>query len=321
MTDKHMVALAARQDIFRFDSDTHLGRTILIALSIGVLIGIYFSNKTIVMVPPEYFENLPQTLTVKLAITEKKEEKKKEKKDETVVKKQLKVPKIISTNAPNKGVGKGDIKERVTQKGLLAIISGRAKSANVAGANMMNNVFAKDLDQVLNNIGGLKTSGNTGIGRQGIAGAKFNSGYAGGGGAGGIDDLLGALSGEGATRVGGLTKRASVDLPNDKSFWADQGGLSGRNPQDIYRVVMQHIGGLRAEYNKRLREKPNLRGKITVRFTIDPPGNVTTCTVTGSTMNDKILEMLVVSRVKSWKFDACGQCGLATVTYPFAFSQ
>ena len=75
MTDKHMVALAARQDIFRFDSDTHLGRTILIALSIGVLIGIYFSNKTIVMVPPEYFENLPQTLTVKLAITEKKEEK------------------------------------------------------------------------------------------------------------------------------------------------------------------------------------------------------------------------------------------------------
>lgn len=320
MTDKQMVALAARADIFRFDNDTKLGRNVLIALAIGILLSIYFSNKQIIMVPPEYFENLPQTISAKIVVTEKKEEKKK-KKEEAPIKKQLKVPKMIVNNAPSKGVGKGDIKERVTQKGLLAIITGRTKSANVAGADMMKNVFAKDLDQVLNNIGGLKTSGNTGIGRQGIAGAKFNSGYAGGGGAGGIDDLLGALSGEGASRVGGLTKRASVDLPNDKSFWADQGGLSGRNPQDIYRVVMQHIGGLRAEYNKRLRDKPNLRGKITVRFTIDPPGNVTTCIVTGSTMNDKILEMLVASRVKTWKFDACGQCGLATVVYPFAFSQ
>ncbi|MFH0920053.1 MAG: AgmX/PglI C-terminal domain-containing protein [Fibrobacterota bacterium] len=321
MTDKQMVALAARQDIFRFDNDTKLGRSVLIALAIAILLSIYFSNMQIVMVPPEYFENLPQTITAKIVISEKKDEKKEKKKEETAVKKLLKVPKMIQSNAPNRGVGKGDIKERVTQKGLLAIISGRTKSANVAGANAMNNVFAKDLDQVLENIGGLKTAGNTALGRTGMAGKQFNTGYAGGGGAGGIDDLLGALAEGGARQVGGLTKRASVDLPNDKSFWADQGGLSGRNPQDIYRVVMQHIGGLRSEYNKRLREKPNLRGKITVRFTIDPPGNVTSCIVTGSTMNDKILEMLVASRVKSWKFDACGQCGLATVTYPFAFSQ
>lgn len=104
-------------------------------------------------------------------------------------------------------------------------------------------------------------------------GTKYNIGYGGGGGAGGVDDLLAGLGGSGAT-VAGLTKRANVELPSSKDIMVDQSALGGRHPEDIYRVVMQHIGGLRTEYNKRLRAFPNLKGKITVRLTIDSTGAV-----------------------------------------------
>jgi TonB family protein len=144
-----------------------------------------------------------------------------------------------------------------------------------------------------------------------------------GGGGGGIDDLLGELAGGGAAArsSGSLTRRATVELPTSKEFWSSEDNMAGRSPDEIRRVVMQHIGGLRAEYNKRLRSNPMLKGKIVVRFTIDPPGRVIRCELVNSTMNDKILEMSVVSRVQAWQFEACGRCGTATVTYPFAFSQ
>lgn len=325
MADNKLVALAARRDIFEIEDDRRILTTSAISIIVGILLGIWFATMEIVEVVSDFFENLPTEISatiVSLPEEKKKEEEKKKKevkkkKKDKIKKKMLKAQKLRARGA--RGVGKGDIKQRVTQKGLLAIISGKTK-ANVAGAVFMDNVFAKDLDAVLNNIGGLKTAGRAGIGRMGTAGGKFNTGYSGGGGAGGIDDLLDGLAGAAST-VSGLHKRATVKLPSSKAFWAHQDGLAGRNPQDIYRVVMQHIGGLRAEYNKRLRSRPNLSGVVTVKFAINQPGRVLWAKVVKSTIRDKMLELSIVRRLKTWKFDACGKCGIATVTYPFAFSQ
>ncbi|OGS37460.1 MAG: hypothetical protein A2293_11035 [Elusimicrobia bacterium RIFOXYB2_FULL_49_7] len=322
MSDAKLVAIAARKDLFEVESDRRIGLLVLISIIMGILLGIWFTTLQFVDVVSDFFEKIPPEISATIVTLpeemKKEEEKKKPKEEKKVEKKELKVPKLKAAG-PVAGAGKGDIKQAVTQKGLLAIISGKTRS-NVAGANFMGNTFAKDLNQVLNNIGGLKTSGTAGIGRMGTAGANFNSGYSGNGGAGGIGDLLNGLAGAAST-VSGLTKRASVDLPSSSDIWNDAGGLGGRNPADIYRVVMQHIGGLRAEYNKRLRDKPNLKGKVTVKFAIDQAGNVISSTVVSSTLRDKIMEMEVLKRVRTWRFDPCSKCSIATVTYPFAFSQ
>lgn len=86
--------------------------------------------------------------------------------------------------------------------------------------------------------------------------------------------------------------------------------------------MMQNIAALRYAYNKRLREKPGLKGRITVRFAIDEFGNVLYCAVEESSIDDNILETLVMNRIKHWRFEKIDKPGdITEVVYPFVFSQ
>ena len=88
------------------------------------------------------------------------------------------------------------------------------------------------------------------------------------------------------------------------------------------RVVMQNISALRYSYNKRLREKPGLKGKITCKFAIDEFGKVIFCELLGSTMADPELEAEVIGKINRWVFDKIDKPGDVTeVQYPFVFAQ
>lgn len=101
------------------------------------------------------------------------------------------------------------------------------------------------------------------------------------------------------------------------------GTLSGkRSRMSIQRVVVQNSAALRYAYNKRLSEKPELTGRITVKFAIDEFGGVIFAQSVESTMGDSEFESVVVDMVKGWKFEAADNPGDVTeVTYPFVFSQ
>ena len=88
------------------------------------------------------------------------------------------------------------------------------------------------------------------------------------------------------------------------------------------RVVMQNLAALRYAYNKRLREKPGLKGKITVKFAIDEFGKVIFCQVVETTMGDPELETTVAAKIRLWVFEKIDKPGDVTeVVYPFVFSQ
>jgi uncharacterized protein (TIGR02145 family) len=148
------------------------------------------------------------------------------------------------------------------------------------------------------------------------AGIGYGSGYGGGRGA---DDLLGGLMGNSEEGID-LKRRGELKVSPD---FLKGGTLTGaRSRASIQRVVMQNMAALRYAYNKRLREKPGMTGKITVKFAIDEFGKVIFTQVTESTMDDSELETTVVSRVKSWIFDRVDAPGDVTeVVYPFVFSQ
>jgi TonB family protein len=89
----------------------------------------------------------------------------------------------------------------------------------------------------------------------------------------------------------------------------------------IMRVVMQNLSALRYAYNQRLREKPGLKGKITVKFVIDEFGTVMHCEVVESSMGDNLLEAKVTGKIIRWKFERIDKPGdITEVVYPFVFS-
>jgi TonB family protein len=123
---------------------------------------------------------------------------------------------------------------------------------------------------------------------------------------------------------GGLDDlRRRGELNTAPSAISRSGTLTGnRSRASIQRVVMQNMAAMRYAYNRRLREKPNLAGKITVKFAVNEFGMVIFAQVTESTMNDAKFENTIVERVKNWAFERIDSPGdITEVSYPFVFSQ
>jgi TonB family protein len=275
-------------------------------------------------VPSDFFERLPDERVAKLVTIPgelKKEEKKKEEEIKTE-KKKLEPSK--AKGAGGKTGGGGDPRARVTRKGVLGIISGQVKGKAVASADIFGKGgFASDIDAVLAGVGGLKSGGSGGVGRKGVAGIGYGAGYGSGfgGGAGGVDDLIGSLMGGDEGSGLALKKRGELKL-TEPSFTKGGALTGGRSKASIMRVVMQNLAALRYEYNRRLREKPGLKGKIQVKFAIDEFGKVIFCQVMESSMDDKLLEEKVVEKIRRWVFEKIDKPGdITEVVYPFVFSQ
>ncbi|MFW6245611.1 MAG: AgmX/PglI C-terminal domain-containing protein [Fibrobacterota bacterium] len=96
----------------------------------------------------------------------------------------------------------------------------------------------------------------------------------------------------------------------------------GRSRASIMRVLMQNIAALRYAYNKRLEEKPDLEGKIAIKFAIDEYGKVIFAQVIQSTMKDPKLEKTLVEKIRYWVFSKIDEPGqVAEFVYPFVFSR
>ena len=318
--------MKSRTDIFYVEKTSRLRNIEVIAMILAIGAGIFLSTRTIVEVATDFFEKLPEERTAKLvkeevAATLEQEKKKEEKKEEVPSdKKQLKPTKSqgVSSNQ-----GGGDPRARVTAQGVLGIVSGQIKGKSVASADIFGKGgFATDIDAILSGVGGLKSGGDGGSGRKGVAGIGYGAGYGSGfgGGAGGVSDLLGGLMGPPS---GGMNLKTRGELKiADPKFLTGGALTGGRSRASIQRVVMQNIAALRYAYNRRVRDKPGLTGTVTVKFAIDEFGKVIFAQVVGSTINDSELETTVVTRVKGWVFEKIDKPGDVTeVTYPFAFSQ
>jgi Ca-activated chloride channel family protein len=195
---------------------------------------------------------------------------------------------------------------------------GKGTSEDLSG----NGGFATGIDKVISGIGGLKAG--SGVGRRGTAGIGYGSGYGsgfGGSGAGGVDELIGGLVNGGNGGALDMKKRGSLNISGPE-YLKGASLTGGRSKASVMRVLMQNLAALRYAYNKRLREKPGLNGKITCKFAIDEFGKVIFCQVVSSTIGDPELEALIVAKIKLWVFEKIDKPGDVTeIVYPFVFSQ
>jgi hypothetical protein len=329
---EYMQVLKNRPDIFVIEKDRRLQVTELISLIIGVIFGFWLSTMEVVKVATDFYQKIPEERIAKLMNAQELPQTLQKQKDDEKKKEEIKTEKtdVKKLKEAKKGAGGttgggGDPRARVTRQGVLGIISGQVKGKTVASADLFGKGgFATGIDAILSGVGGLKAGGGGGAGRRGAAGIGYGAGYGsgfGGSGAGGIDDLIGGLMGGGEGGGLELKKRGSLKI-SAPDFLKGGSLTGGRSKASIMRVVMQNLAALRYAYNKRLREKPGLKGKITVKFAIDEFGKVIFCQVIESTMSDPELETTVAEKIKRWVFEKIDKPGDVTeVIYPFVFSQ
>lgn len=86
----------------------------------------------------------------------------------------------------------------------------------------------------------------------------------------------------------------------------------------IRRRVQQYLPELEAIYSDAIRKNPDLRGKLLVRFRIDPSGKVERAEPAAEPLGDSAFVDAVLRKVRRWTFAPTG--GRAVdVIYPFVF--
>jgi len=137
-------------------------------------------------------------------------------------------------------------------------------------------------------------------------------------GSGGIDQLIGELGG----KVEGirLADKQSTAIENPIQLKDTEGKAVGRPYESVAAVVDGLKGWIRFIYNKALRENPDLKGVVTLEFTITKEGNVTNVSVASTTLKYPPIEEALVKRFKLLKFPASPKSGSVTVVYPITFS-
>ena len=333
LTEAEYVAkLKSRSDIFSVERDHRLRNIEVFLMVVGVFLGIWITKHEMIQVASDFYEKIPEQVSAKLLKGDELPATLQQKKEDEKKKEEIKTDKKTLKPSKAKGAGGtygggGDPRARITQKGVLGIISGKVSGKTVASADIFGKGgFASNIDGILQGVGGLKAGGSGGVGRKGVAGIGFGAGYGSGfgGGGGNVDDIIGGLLGGGG-ESGLALKQASHkgELKIYEPKFVKGGALTGgRSRASIMRVVMQNLAALRYAYNKRLREKPGLKGKITCKFAIDEFGKVIFCEALESTMDDSQLEAEVVDKIKRWVFEKIDKPGDVTeVVYPFVFSQ
>ena len=287
---------------------TIAGGSVLVALALS-----FWASMYEVVVDEVIFDSSEgPDLTAQMSMDEKKEEKKEEKKKEE--------PKKPRKKAGGGGKPRGKGQPNAPQtRGVLKLLTAQTKTASAAAYDLMKNQkFTKDIDKVLKDVAGLQTTGKTVLGgRRGKADGGFNEGYA-EGGAGGIGDGLAGLFGGGG---GGIATKAKGNIKTPSARDIDMGAGGGsRSAADIMKVVRQRTPGLRHIYNKFLKKKPGFQGKVTLKFTIAPGGEVISISIASSTTGYGEFDAQIKSAVGNWTFSKV-KSGNTTVTIPFTFSE
>jgi periplasmic protein TonB len=83
-----------------------------------------------------------------------------------------------------------------------------------------------------------------------------------------------------------------------------ESGKASRSREEIELVFDKNKGAIFALYNRALRADPTLEGKLVLRLTIAPSGEVTFCEVVSSELGDPDLEQKLVQRVRMFRFEA-----------------
>jgi len=250
--------------------------------------------------PPKPVEE--KTTTTEVAPT-KAEETKPEADEGT------KKPTTPADDAQRKAARAAAVAKAVQSKGILKVLGSLGPGTGGGGA--VADVFGSgggigDVATALSGAGGVAVATDPGAG-----GGRKGGGQ---GGAASIGDL--ATSGGGnvglgtksEVRVSGsvATEAAEID-----SAEIDQGKLGS--------FVRARMGLIKNCYENALKRNPNLKGKLTIRFTILETGGIADITTALNSIGSPEVASCIINTMRTWRTQF-RPSGPVTVEYPFVFS-
>lgn len=141
---------------------------------------------------------------------------------------------------------------------------------------------------------------------KGALGIGYGAGY--GGDSKKVDSLIESLS----------------DTTKLKSPKFTKGGsLNGKRPaKDVMKTIMMNLASMRNVYNERLKEKPDLKGRVTFKIMVLESGQIHKCSIESSTVKDRKFEKALSNKIKKWDFGKVDIPGDTTeIIYPFVFTR
>jgi TonB family protein len=190
------------------------------------------------------------------------------------------------------------------QKNRVDVAREQAQAALMPFAEDLADLVDKDLVEQLSDDRPLTASvgeaqrtersmitSNAGVASSGINTANMSR-NTGGSGIAGRKTTRVASPVEGIGQAGGEASRSGSS------------GKASRSREEIELIFDKNKGAIFALYNRALRQDPSLEGKLVLRLTIAPSGQVTMCEVVSSELDDPELERKLVQRVKLFRFEA-----------------
>lgn len=114
-----------------------------------------------------------------------------------------------------------------------------------------------------------------------------------------------ASNGVGSAQVGLIEEETEIEGGLDRDAIAD--------------VIRRDLGQIRYCYERQLSSSPDLYGKLTVKFSIDGQGMVSSQKIGTSTLSNAMVEGCILRRVAKWKFPNPKGGTIVNVSYPFFF--
>lgn len=119
--------------------------------------------------------------------------------------------------------------------------------------------------------------------------------------------------------VGFTRVQSTVAEPAEEARPVSSGPGPARTDEEIQIVFDKYKAALYRIYNAELRKNPTLRGKIVLRITIEPGGEVSLCTVQSNDLASPDLVDQIVARVKKFNFGPKEKVPQTVILYPIDF--
>jgi TonB family protein len=218
-----------------------------------------------------------------------------------------------------------EAKEMAANAGIIGVLK-----ASVGAWNSPTSPYGRDTalgNDPMSALGALmgdQIGANFGFGGLGLRGTGRGGGGTGEGtiGLGNIGTIghgAGGGTGSGYGRGAGGFRGREAKVPHIRSGKADvRGSLS---KEVIRRIIHRHINEVRFCYEQELNQRPDLQGRVAVKFIISPTGAVQTAATASSTLGNAKAEQCIVSAVRRWTFPSPEGGGIVVVTYPFVLEQ
>ena len=207
---------------------------------------------------------------------------------------------------------RASLARQASRVGILQVLS--ALGPDGAARDLLSRGSVdREQEEALRSVGGLQ------VASEGTPAHLARADRGGGGGRiADVGDLRGTpgISAADVAGPGPTERRVSVIRVEPPAVDPDAGAAF--DPQLLARTIRSRLSEVRACYERALKRRPDIAGKLVLRFTITAAGTVSSVDIDEDTLRDPEVTACVRAAVQRWRFPAPARAG-AEVSFPFVF--